>query len=106
MLAYYVEWYLRRAWKTLLFDDEYPAQAADPVAPATRSRAALAKAEKRQTPDGTEVHSFRTLLQSLATVVRNTCRYPESGTKADFQVLTTPTDEQQRALWLVEAIAM
>ncbi len=109
MLAYYVEWYLRRAWKTLLFDDEHPAQMADPVAPvapAARSKAALAKAEKRQTPDGTEVHSFRTLLQSLATVVRNTCRYPGSGTNADFQVLTIPTDEQQRALRLVEAIEM
>jgi len=44
------------------------------------------------------------MLQSLVTVVRNTVRYPGAGTGPDFQVLTTPDDEQQRALRLVEAI--
>jgi hypothetical protein len=43
----------------------------------------------------------------LSTLVRNTCRVP--GTAADappFEVLTTPTPAQRRALDLVEQIRM
>src|SRR5262249_35566279 len=36
-LAYYLAWHLRQAWKPLLFDDEHPPPAADPVAKAKRS---------------------------------------------------------------------
>jgi hypothetical protein len=42
-LAYYVEWHLRRAWASLLFDDEIlplDRRQRDPVAPATPSPAA------------------------------------------------------------------
>ena len=56
MLAYYVQWHLAEAWKPLLFADEAPADEArerDPVAPARRSAAALAKAHSRRLPDGT-----------------------------------------------------
>jgi hypothetical protein len=42
MLAYYVEWHMRQAWKPLLFDDEEQPTTTDPVAPARRSPAALA----------------------------------------------------------------
>jgi hypothetical protein len=38
MLAYYLAWHLRRAWKPLLFDDEQPTPASDPVAKATAPR--------------------------------------------------------------------
>ena len=46
MLAYYVEWHMREAWRELLFaDTEQQARATrDPVAPAKRSQAALTKA--------------------------------------------------------------
>lgn len=106
MLAYYVEWHLRGAWKPLLFDDEDFIPNEDPVAPAERSETAQTKAEARILPDGTAVHSFQTLLQSLATIVRNTCQHPETGPKAAFQVTTTPNDQQQRALQLIEGIGM
>ena len=64
MLAYYVEWHMRQAWAPLMFADTDPQAKAtrDPVAPARRSEAALAKAARRTLDDGTPVHSFATLL--------------------------------------------
>ena len=48
--------------------------------------------------DGTPVHSFRTLLAELATIVRNTCRMPGDATNtATFDILTTPNSLQRRA---------
>ena len=55
MLAYYVEWHMRRALAPLLFDDHDPAaaeqQRTSVVAPARRSPAALAKARRKRTDD-------------------------------------------------------
>lgn len=107
MLSYYVEWHMREAWRGLMFaDTELQAKATrDPVAPAQRSQAALDKVAARSLPDGTPVHSFRTLLESLATIVRNTCVVPNAGSDADaFQVLTSANATQQRALELIRQI--
>ena len=107
MLAYYVEWHLREAWRELMFADTDQAAKAkrDPLAPARRSRAALAKVARRTLEDGTPVHSFSTLMAELATVVRNTCRTPGAGAEAPtFDVLTTPNAHQRRALDLLEQI--
>jgi hypothetical protein len=46
------------------------------VAPATRSAQALRKVATHALPDGSPAHSFRTLLEELSTIVRNTCRAP------------------------------
>jgi len=107
MLAYYVEWHMREAWRPLLFADEDQAAKAtrDPVAPAQRSSAAQRKAATHRLEDRTPVHSFRTLLDELATIVRNTCRAP--GPKApapSFEILTTPGPAQRRAFELLETI--
>jgi transposase len=107
MLAYYVEWHLREAWRELLFADEDQAAKAhrDPVAPARRSAAALAKITTRTRADGTPVHSFRTLLEELATQVRNTCRMlGDVAQSATFDSLTRPSSLQQRALELIHHI--
>lgn len=107
MLAYYVEWHLREAWRELLFaDPDQDAKAhRDPVAPAQRSPAAQAKASRHTLPDGTPVHSFATLLAELATLVRNTCRTPSAGAQAPvFALTTTPNPHQRRALALIEHI--
>jgi transposase len=107
MLAYYVEWHMREAWRELMFaDPQQQAKATrDPVAPAKRSRAALAKVASRTLDDGSPVHSFTSLLEELATVVRNTCRTPNVGPDAPtFDVLTTPNAKQQRALELLRQI--
>ena len=109
LLAYYVEWHLLEAWRPLLFADE--AQDAkttrDPVAPATRSEAALRKVHTKLLDDGTMVHSFRTLLTELSGIVRNVCR--RHGAEADeptFTILTTPNAKQQRAYDLLETITV
>jgi hypothetical protein len=80
VLAYYVEWHMREAWRPLLFadEDQLAKTTRDPVAPAKRSTAAQAKAATHTLDDGTPAHSFATLQQELATIVRNTCRAPHA----------------------------
>jgi transposase len=107
LLAYYVEWHLREAWRELMFaDTDQKAKATrDPVAPAKRSQAALDKIACRILDDGTPVHSFSTLLAELGTIVRNTCRTRNAGADAPtFELLTTPNSKQQRAFELVQKI--
>lgn len=107
MLAYYVQWHMIQAWAPLTFMDEVGEDAArrsDPVAPARRSKAALAKVYTRTLPDGTPAMSFARLLAHLATIVRNTVR-PKSA-RATFTLTTRPTPKQQQALDLIAAIAV
>jgi hypothetical protein len=107
MLAYYVEWHLREAWRELMFaDTDLDAKATrDPVAPAKRSAAAQDKASTHTLTDGTPAHSFATLMNELATVVRNTCRTPKAAADAPtFDIVTTAQPLHQRALALANAI--
>jgi len=107
MLAFYVEWHMREAWRELMFADTDQAAKTtrDPVAPAKRSASANTKAASKQLDDGQPAHSFATLMAEMATLVRNTCRTPSAGADAPtFEVLTTPTAHQQRALALIQAI--
>ena len=107
MLAYYVEWHMRQAWRELMFADEDQAAkfSRDPVAPAKRSEAAMKKVLSRTLEDGTPAHSFETLLRELATVVRNTCRTPNSASDAPtFQLTTTQNEKQKRAFELIDQI--
>ncbi len=107
MLAYYVEWHMRQAWRELMFADEDQAAkfTRDPVAPAKRSEAAMKKVLSRTLEDGTPAHSFQTLLRELETVVRNTCRTPNSTSDAPtFQITTTQNEKQKRALELIAQI--
>lgn len=109
MLAYYVKWHMGEAWRSLLFADEDQARLAerDPVAPATRSDAALAKVASKRLADGSPAHRFRTLLNALSTIVRNTCqRKNVSADEATFNIDTTPNLKQQAALDLIKAIHM
>jgi transposase len=101
MLAYYVEWHMRKKLAPLLFDDherdEAESMRASIVQPAPRSDAARAKDKTKQTEDGLPVHSFRTLLDDLGTLARNRVRVrAENG--SEFYELTQPTTLQQRAL--------
>ena len=107
MLAFYVEWHMREAWRELMFADTDQAAKAtrDPVAPAKRSASAQRKAASKSIDDEQPAHSFATLMAQIATLVRNTCRTHGAGDDAPtFEVLTTPTEHQQRALALIHAI--
>ena len=109
MLAYYVEWHMLEAWRELLFSDEdqEAKKTRDPVAPATRSDKAMQKVHTHKLDDGTEVQSFRTLLKDLSTIVRNVCRRKQAPkNEASFTITTTPNEKQQRALDLIERIAV
>jgi hypothetical protein len=108
MLAYYLEWHMRRRLAPLLFDDDDPAgreaQRTSPVAKAIPSPAARRKAASKRTEaaDGENlpVHSFRTLLADLATLTRNVVRF---GKHTRQTVLATPTKLQRKALQLLGA---
>ncbi len=104
MLAYYVEWHLRKAWAGLLFDDQFPGshKEGSPVLPALRSKSALAKAATKTLSDGTPVHSFQTLLSELAMIVLNYARVPEIAEIPPFTLTTRPNQTQEKAFKLLE----
>ena len=109
MLAYYVQWHMVDAWRELLFvDEDQTARATrDPVAPAQRSAGALRKAQVRVLEDGSPVHSFRTLLSDLGTIVRNQCRVPGADANAPpLEITTTPNAQQKRAYELLDTITV
>jgi transposase len=104
MLAYYVEWHMRRALAPLLFDDDdrdaARAQRRSIVAPALRSARAQRKATTKRTDHGAPLHSFQTLLHDLATVAKNRIQPKDSAAPA-FDVITRPTALQQSAFDLL-----
>ena len=106
MLAYYLEWHMRRRLAPMLFDEHDPAareaQRASPVAKAKPSPAARDKAASKLTDpahgEQLPVHSFHTLLADLATLTRNTVRL---GRDRLDVLLAAPTKPQRRALDLL-----
>jgi hypothetical protein len=99
MLACYLTWHLRRAWAPLTFTDENPPAPADPVAPASRSPRARAKASRQHDEYGRPYRSFRGLLDHLATLTRNQVRF--TGTSATVPLLAEPTSAQREAFDLI-----
>src|ERR1700751_847141 len=100
MLAYYLEWHMRQRLAPLLYDDTDKdageAQRSSIVAKAERSPAAVTKQTTGRTEDGLPVHSFRTLLDDLATLTRNTL-VTAIAPDHPFTLLARPTPVQQRA---------
>ena len=93
---------MRQALAPVLFDDEQRAQeSSSPVAPAKRSAAARAKAQRKRTPDGLPVQSFQYWLKDLATITRNRLE-PSDKTIPSFEMTTRPTVAQGRALELLK----
>jgi hypothetical protein len=102
MLAYYLTWHLKTAWKPLLFTDEQRPIDPDPVAKAVRSTQAQHKAQSKHTTTGETAHSYQSLLDELATQTRNTTRLAGQG--ATFNKLTIPTPLQAHAHELVASL--
>jgi transposase len=100
MLALYLVWHLRRAWAPICFTDEQPPERTDPVAPATRSAAALTKTSRQRHHNGEAIHSFATLLDELATLTRNIVVFAGG---ARITELALPTPLQRRAFELIGA---
>ena len=77
------------------------------MAPAERCEAALQKARTQTLPDGTPAHSFRTLLEDLSTIVRNTCVTGSGKTPTPaFPMVTTANATQQHALQRLQRISV
>jgi hypothetical protein len=105
MLAYYVQWHMRKALSSVLFqDDQLDADrwTRDAVAKAEPSESARAKKRTKKTTDGWPVHSLSTLLADLATRCRNTCRTGEGKTTIRFEQLTESTPFQAHVFGLLE----
>ena len=106
MLAYYVEWHMRKALAPILFDDEKVTveleEKSSVVAPFKRSKQARSKAATKKTSEKFPVHSFRTLMADLATIVKN--KFHSNGLEAalTFEKITQPTPLQQKALDLLD----
>jgi hypothetical protein len=102
LLAYYLEWHMRRELAPVLFDDHdraaAAAQRASPVAPAEVSPAAQRKAATKLTETGEPATSFRSLLRHLACLTRNTVRLGRDHTTT---LLSARTPLQQRAFDLL-----
>ena len=108
MLAYYVEWHLRRAWAPLLFEDEErweERKRRDPILPAKPSDSAQRKKRSQETADGLPVHSFETLMEDLASRARVTYalkpQKAAENTNLKFQQVPEPTSVQARAYELI-----
>ncbi len=91
MLACYLTWHLRRILAPLTYTDEHTPTRTDPVAPATRSTAAAAKAPRHHDEHSEPVRSFRSLLDHLATLTRNDIRYGTHGPLVPTLAEPTPT---------------
>jgi transposase len=106
LLAYYVEWHLRRAWAPLLFEDEErreERQRRDPILPTEPSASAQAKKRSHQTAEGLPVHSFPTLLAALASRARVTYEIRSADVTLTCKQMPESTPLQARAYELIRA---
>ena len=104
MLAYYVQWHMRKALSPVLFQDDELDEALwtrDAVAKAEPSQSARAKKRAKRTADGWPVHSLHSLLTELATRCKNTCRAGEGKTEIRFDQLTELTPFQAHVFRLL-----
>jgi transposase len=104
MLAYYVEWHMRRKLAPLLFEDHDKTRARarrkSVVQPAQRSESADNKAATKRNQQGLPVHSFRSLIAHLSTLTLNQIQTPAAAVPSFFK-LTTPTQVQKKAFSLL-----
>ena len=99
MLAYYVQFELANRLAPLLYRDDTPTAATNPVAPAHPSPTATAKTSSHRSRDGHQLHTLADLLAELGTLTRNQIRIPATG--HSYQQLTQPSPLQTRALELL-----
>jgi len=104
LLAYYVEWHMRKALAPLLFDDEElpeTRKTRHAVRPAKASLSARKKKTTRLTPEGLPVQSFSTLLAELGTRCRHRVRIGTDPAQPTFCQITDLTPLQARAFQLL-----
>ena len=104
MLAYYVEWHMRKQLAPLLYDEtDHEAAAAlrdSPVSKAQRSPAAKRKEKTRRTEDDLPVLNFRGLLKHLITFSMLRAATPPHM-EHTFRMYSEPTPIQKKAFELL-----
>ena len=100
MLAYHLEWHLRKRLAPMLFEDDdregAAAQRKTPVQKADVSERAKDKAASKTTETGLPVHSLRTMLSDLANLTCNEATLPEQPNHP-FTIIAQPTPLQAEA---------
>jgi hypothetical protein len=99
MLAYYVLFELSERLRPLLYSDGCPQAPIDPVAPASRSEEARAKAGRGRSADGLPAMSLPDLIAELGTLCRNEVRIGTS--EHTFSRLTAANAIQTKAFELL-----
>jgi transposase len=99
MLAYYVEFHLRKAWAELLYTDEEGSIRTSPVAPVQPSPSGREKKSRAHSQNGLPLQSFGGLMKSLATLALTRIRLGEKGPL--YTRTTKPTPLQARAFELI-----
>jgi transposase len=105
LLAYYVQWHLKRVWAPLLFVDEHLTEHRvdrDPVARAEPAEEVCRKKAKRRSEEGYPLNSFRTLLATLATQCRTTCQFGNDDSVIPIRKITDPSPLQNEAFRLLQ----
>ena len=105
MLAWYLEWHMRRALAPLLFEEDDPegarAQRITPVEKARPSDSARRKAASKATREGLPVQAMADLLNHLGSLTLNEVTLPGQP-DSRFIVTAEPTHLQARAFELLE----
>ena len=105
MLAYYVEFYMKKRLAPILFaeDDPRGVQRESAVSEVSPSESAKQKARSKRTKDGHRVQSFRGLLENLGNISRSIMVAKEERRKdvEPFCMITEPAPLQRRAFELL-----
>lgn len=105
MLAYYLEWHLRQKLAPVMFEDDdregAKGKRGSPVEKAEVSDSAKRKHNTKKTEEGFCVHSFRTLMEDLATLSLNEVTLPGSSEHA-FPMIADATPLQSRVFELLD----
>jgi transposase len=99
VLAYYVEWYMRKSLAPMLFSDEeleHNRLVRDPVVQAKPSRSAKRKKAKKASDDGSPLATFREVISDLGTRCRNLCQLRSDPSTPLISRMTEPTVSQQK----------
>jgi hypothetical protein len=99
MLAAYLVWHMRQALAELTFTDQHIPLREDPVTASQRSKVARTKDAAKRTSGDLPVRSFRSLLDHLRTLNRETVTFAGQH----FEKMTAPTPTQRRVFELLGA---
>jgi len=108
LLATYVKWRMIRSWQLLGMFIEHDSQPGDQDSKPTEATKSQRKRVRKKglMPQGDwSAHNFRSLLQHLTTIRRNTCRKCDEGTNASTYIVEgKPSPSQQKVFDLLNKI--